>query len=211
LTIGLIDYGMGNLHSVQIAFRRFGVELHAVHHPSDLDSCDALILPGVGSFDPAMARLTATGLVPDLQRWHANDKPLLGICLGLQLLFDSSAEGSSAGLGLLPGRVEKLPSDQGERIPHMGWAKLQPCTPSPLLSPEHDQEWMYFVHSYAAHPSDASVLTATAPFGQSQATAAVWSRRLGACQFHPEKSGEAGQRLLQRWLTWLNDGAPLPR
>ena len=211
MTIGLIDYGMGNLHSVQVAFRRFGVDLLAVHHPSDLDHCDALILPGVGSFDPAMARLTATGLVPDLQRWHADDRPLLGICLGLQLLFDSSAEGSSPGLGLLPGRVEKLPDDQGERIPHMGWARLQPCTPSPLLGSEHDQEWMYFVHSYAAHPTDASVLTATAPFGQSPATAAVWSRRLGACQFHPEKSGEAGQRLLQRWLAWLDNGAPFPR
>ena len=132
MTIGLIDYGMGNLHSVQIAFRRFGVELHAVHHPSDLDCCDALILPGVGSFDPAMARLMATGLVPDLQRWHANDKPLLGICLGLQLLFDSSAEGSSAGLGLLPGRVETLPADQGERIPPHGLgqaAALHAITP----------------------------------------------------------------------------------
>ncbi len=211
MAIGLIDYGMGNLHSVRIAFRRLSVDLLSVDHPRDLDSCDALILPGVGSFDPAMARLTATGLVPDLKRWHANDKPLLGICLGLQLLFDSSAEGSSPGLGLLPGRVDKLPDDEGERIPHMGWARLQPCTASPLLEAVHDQEWMYFVHSYAAHPSHASHLTATAPFGRSQATAAVWSRRTGACQFHPEKSGDAGQRLLQRWLTWLDDGAPLPR
>ena len=211
MTIGLIDYGMGNLHSVQIAFRRFGVSLIPVHTSSDLEGCKALILPGVGSFDPAMERLKATGLVPDLQRWHAESKPLLGICLGLQLLFEASDEGQQSGLGLLQGRVERLPQDQGERIPHMGWARLQPCHASPLLREGDDREWMYFVHSYAAHPSDDSVLAATAPFGQGRATAMVWQRRLGACQFHPEKSGEAGQRLLKRWLDWLDQGAPLPQ
>ena len=211
MTIGLIDYGMGNLHSVQVAFRRFGVDLHPVHTPGDLDACSALILPGVGSFDPAMERLEATGLVPDLQQWHAASKPLLGICLGLQLLFEASDEGSKAGLGLLNGRVERLPADQSERIPHMGWARLKPHHPSPLLGADDTDEWMYFVHSYAAHPSEDSVLAATAPFGQTQATAMVWQRRLGACQFHPEKSGEAGQRLLKRWLDWLEKGAPLPQ
>ena len=114
---------MGNLHSVQVAFQRLGAALHPVHQPGDLDVCQALILPGVGSFDPAMERLQATGLVPDLQRWHADQKPLLGICLGLQLLFEGSDEGREAGLGLLPGRVMRLPADQGERIPHMGWAQ----------------------------------------------------------------------------------------
>ena len=211
MTIGLIDYGMGNLHSVQVAFRRFGVALHPVHHPGDLAQCSALILPGVGAFDPAMERLEATGLVPDLQQWHANAKPLLGICLGLQLLFETSDEGSQSGLGLLKGRVQRLPEHQGERIPHMGWAQLQHRHSSPLLGPEHSNEWMYFVHSYAAHPSDDTVLAATAPFGQGEATAMVWHQRLGACQFHPEKSGEAGQRLLQRWLHWLELGAPMPQ
>lgn len=200
---------MGNLHSVQIAFRRFGVELHPVHNPGDLDACTALILPGVGSFDPAMERLAATGLVPDLQRWHAKAKPLLGICLGLQLLFEASDEGSTPGLGLLGGHVKRLPTGEGERIPHMGWAQLKPNHPSPLLSADDTEEWMYFVHSYAAHPSDSTVLAATAPFGRGEATAMVWQRRLGACQFHPEKSGDAGQRLIKRWLAWLDQGAPL--
>lgn len=211
MTIGLIDYGMGNLHSVQVAFGRLGVALHPVHQPGDLDVCQALILPGVGSFDPAMERLQATGLVPDLQRWHADQKPLLGICLGLQLLFEGSDEGREPGLGLLPGRVMRLPADQGERIPHMGWARLNPHHPSPLLDGTTTDEWMYFVHSYAAHPDDDSVLAATAPFGETRATAMVWQHRLGACQFHPEKSGEAGQRLLKRWLDWLEQGAPLPQ
>ncbi|MGC6483959.1 MAG: imidazole glycerol phosphate synthase subunit HisH [Synechococcus sp.] len=200
---------MGNLHSVQVAFRRFGVDLHSVHNPDDLETCKALILPGVGSFDPAMERLSATGLVPDLQRWHADAKPLLGICLGLQLLFEASDEGSTAGLGLLGGHVKRLPNEPSERIPHMGWARLNPCHRSPLLSTEDTEEWMYFVHSYAAHPSDSHVLAATAPFGHGTATAMVWQRRLGACQFHPEKSGVAGQRLIKRWLLWLDQGAPL--
>nr|WP_115119815.1 imidazole glycerol phosphate synthase subunit HisH [Synechococcus sp. UW105] len=211
MTIGLIDYGMGNLHSVRVAFRRFGVSLKAVHQATDLNGCSALILPGVGSFDPAMERLEATGLVPDLRQWHDDERPLLGICLGLQLLFDASDEGSRGGLGMLPGRVERLPADQGERIPHMGWARLQSCQPSPLLGVQDDQEWMYFVHSYAAHPANTAALAATAPFGSGKATAIVWERRLGACQFHPEKSGEAGQRLLKRWLRWLDQGAPLPQ
>jgi len=209
LTIGLIDYGMGNLHSVQVAFRRLGKSLLPVHHPDDLSQCTALILPGVGAFDPAMERLAATGLVPDLIQWHEASKPLLGICLGLQLLFEASDEGDRPGLGLLKGRVKRLPTHQGERIPHMGWAPLIQANPSPLLQSDAPSDWMYFVHSFAADPEDPTVTAATAPFGHGQATAMVWKNRLGACQFHPEKSGAAGQRLLQRWLAWLEQGTCL--
>lgn len=210
LRIGLIDYGMGNLHSVQTSFLRLGTELQAVHDPADLKACDAVVLPGVGAFDPAMQQLQDTGLVPHLQVWGREDRPLLGICLGLQLLFDSSDEGRSAGLGLLRGRVSRLPADAGERIPHMGWAGLQRHTDCPLLRPNDPEAWMYFVHSYAAVPIEASVVAASAPFGQHSATAIVWKGRVGACQFHPEKSGRAGQRLLQHWLEWLQQGAPRP-
>ena len=120
LRLGLIDYGMGNLQSVQRAFKRLGKSIKSVRVPSDLDDCDALILPGVGAFDPAMEQLADTGLVPNLKLWAKRNKPLLGICLGLQLLFESSDEGKAKGLGLLKGNVKKLPSNQGERIPHMG-------------------------------------------------------------------------------------------
>jgi glutamine amidotransferase len=208
LRIGLIDYGMGNLHSVQTSFARLDQPLGMVHDPDNLASCDALILPGVGAFDPAMAQLEQTGLIPHLQQWHAEAKPLLGICLGLQLLFERSEEGRRPGLGLLKGHVRRLPDDAGERIPHMGWAPLQVSHPCPLLGHDDPEEWMYFVHSYAAAPEQPEVLAASAPFGRGQATAMVWSGRLGACQFHPEKSGDAGQRLLQRWLQWLERSAP---
>lgn len=208
MRIGLIDYGMGNLHSVLTSFQRLGVGLCIVQSPESLKSCDALILPGVGAFDPAMSQLEATGLVPELKLWGTQDRPLLGICLGLQLLFDSSDEGQRAGLGLLSGHVTRLPEDAGERIPHMGWAHLQRLHPCPVLHHEDPQAWMYFVHSYAAQPSDDWVRAASAPFGSDVATAIVWKGRIGACQFHPEKSGRAGQRLLQHWLSWLQQGAP---
>jgi glutamine amidotransferase len=208
LRIGLIDYGMGNLHSVQTSFQRLDVSLNTVQTPDHLQRCDALILPGVGAFDPAMEQLEATGLVPQLKLWGKQDRPLLGICLGLQLLFDSSEEGQREGLGLLSGRVTRLPDDAGERIPHMGWARLQRLHPCPVLHRDDPEAWMYFVHSYAAYPNNTSVRAATAPFGGSDATAIVWQGRIGACQFHPEKSGRAGQRLLQHWLSWLQHGAP---
>ncbi len=208
-TIGLIDYGMGNLFSVRTCFERLGSPLKAIQNPDQLEGCQALILPGVGAFDPAMDRLDATGLIPELRAWNAANLPLLGICLGLQLLFESSEEGQRNGLGLLPGRVKHLPKDQGERIPHMGWGRLHIDRPSPLLPNPSGAEWMYFVHSFAAEPDEATDLAASVEFGCGHATAAIWRNRLGACQFHPEKSALTGQRLLLRWLEWLQQGAPL--
>ena len=207
-TLGLIDYGMGNLHSVEKAFERLGRRCNKVQHPADLKAIDALILPGVGSFDPAMANLTATGLVPDLKAWGAADRPLLGICLGLQLLFEASDEGSKPGLGLLQGQVQRLPADAGERIPHMGWAPLQKQNDCPLLDRADPPGWVYFVHSYAAIPETSGDLKATTAFGDRQVTAMVWRGRISACQFHPEKSATSGERILSRWLNWLDEGAP---
>jgi glutamine amidotransferase len=203
--IGLIDYGMGNLHSVQRAFERLGAELVAVHSPADMEACAALVLPGVGAFDPAMERLHASGLVPAIRQWCADGKPLLGICLGLQLLFDASDEGSAAGLGLIPGRVKALPRSPGHPIPHMGWAPLLPATPSPLLPEGAAEAWVYFVHSFGAEPGDPTCITAQVAFGDVAVTAAVWQGAVAACQFHPEKSSLAGQQMLQRWLDWVAD------
>ena len=205
--IGLIDYGMGNLLSVQLAFKRLDLSIKLVRTPSELENLDALILPGVGSFDPAMEHLESTNLIPNLKKWAKEGKPILGICLGLQLLFESSEEGSIPGLGLLKGHVQKLPINQKERIPHMGWAQLQLQKTSPLLDQKDSSSWMYFVHSYAAIPKEELDLAATASFGKTRVTAIVWKGRLGACQFHPEKSAKSGQKMLLRWLEWLKNGA----
>ncbi|MFM7264263.1 MAG: imidazole glycerol phosphate synthase subunit HisH [Cyanobium sp.] len=201
--LGLIDYGMGNLHSVQRAFERLGTRVRAVHSAADMDSCDALVLPGVGAFDPAMERLAAAGLDRAIRASCAAGRPLLGICLGLQLLFDSSEEGQATGLGLLAGRVRALPPRPGHPIPHMGWAPLLPATPSPLLPQGAPESWVYFVHSYAADPADSACTTAWVDWDGQPVTAAVWRGTIAACQFHPEKSGPVGEAMLRRWLQWL--------
>jgi glutamine amidotransferase len=205
IRLGLIDYGMGNLHSVRRAFQRLGAEVVPVHGEEEFDACRALVLPGVGAFDPAMARLREAGLPHALRRSCRARRPLLGICLGLQLLFEASDEGHAEGLGLLGGRVRALPPSPGHPIPHMGWAPLIPATPSPLLpagTPE-EEEWVYFVHSFAADPVDPSINTALVDWAGTPVTAAVWQGSIAACQFHPEKSGPVGEAMLRRWLEWV--------
>jgi glutamine amidotransferase len=206
LRLGLIDYGMGNLHSVQHAFQRLGAEVVPVHREEEFGGCRALVLPGVGAFDPAMERLTAAGLDHALRRSCCGmGHPLLGICLGLQLLFEASDEGRADGLGLVKGRVRALPPAPGHPIPHMGWAPLIPATPSPLLpagTPEAE-EWVYFVHSFAADPADPAINTALVDWAGTPVTAAIWQGNIAACQFHPEKSGSVGEAMLRRWLAWV--------
>jgi glutamine amidotransferase len=201
--IGLIDYGMGNLHSVERAFERLGAELEAVHDAAGLEACEAVVLPGVGAFDPAMERLRSAGLEEALRRSCAEGRPLLGICLGLQLLFEASDEGRAEGLGVLAGRVRSLPRVSGHPLPHMGWAPLIPATPSPLLPEGTPEAWVYFVHSFAAEPAVAEATTALVDYAGHPVTAAVWQDNVAACQFHPEKSGPVGEAMLRRWLEWL--------
>ena len=201
--LGLIDYGMGNLHSVQRAFERLGATVQPVHSGAEMEGCTALVLPGVGAFDPAMERLRQGGLAEAITAWCAAGRPLLGICLGLQLLFEASDEGEAAGLGLLKGRVRALPRQLGHPIPHMGWEPLVPANPSPLLPAGSPESWTYFVHSYAAEPSDPACNTALVRFADTAVSAAVWQGAIGACQFHPEKSGPHGEAILRRWLAWL--------
>jgi glutamine amidotransferase len=201
--IGLIDYGMGNLHSVQRAFERLGAEVLPVDAASAMAGCDALVLPGVGAFDPAMQRLRQADLETAIQRSCAAGRPLLGICLGLQLLFEASDEGEATGLALLAGGVRALPKVPHHPIPHMGWAPLLPATASPLLPANHHDDWVYFVHSYAADPRDPAIRTALVDWAGTPVTAAVWQDSIAACQFHPEKSGPVGEAMLQRWLDWV--------
>ena len=209
--IGLIDYGMGNLHSVQRAFERLGAEVLPVADVGAMADCEALVLPGVGAFDPAMQRLRASGLDQGVHASCAAGRPLLGICLGLQLLFEASDEGLETGLGLLAGRVRALPKVPHHPIPHMGWAPLLPATPSPLLPADHHEDWVYFVHSYAADPLDPAIVTAWVDWAGMPVTAAVWQGSIAACQFHPEKSGPVGGAMLQRWLCWLEQRRTLPQ
>jgi glutamine amidotransferase len=209
--IGLIDYGMGNLHSVQRAFERLGAEVLPVTDVAAMEGCEALVLPGVGAFDPAMQRLRSSGLDQGVLASCAAGRPLLGICLGLQLLFEASDEGLESGLGLLAGRVRALPKVPHHPIPHMGWAPLLPATPSPLLPADHRDDWVYFVHSYAADPQDPAIVTAWVDWGGVPVTAAVWQGTIAACQFHPEKSGPVGEALLLRWLDWLQQGRTFPQ
>jgi glutamine amidotransferase len=201
--LGLIDYGMGNLHSVQRAFERLGAVVEPVHDGAAMARCDALVLPGVGAFDPAIERLREGGLTTALQQACAAGQPLLGICLGLQLLFEASDEGQAPGLGLLAGRVRALPRTPGHPIPHMGWAPLLPGQSSPLLPADEPPAWVYFVHSYAADPTDPASVTAWVDWAGTPVTAAIWQGRIAACQFHPEKSGPVGEAMLARWLAWL--------
>ena len=203
INIGLIDYGMGNLHSVEQFFKRRNQTLKRVKGPEDLNHCNALILPGVGSFDPAMINLKQTNLIPSLKEWALDQKPLLGICLGLQLMFESSEEGDERGLGLIKGEVKSLPITKENHIPHMGWAPLRQQKECPMLDTENMNQWMYFVHSYSAIPNEVNDIAATVDFGEENITAVIWKDNLAACQFHPEKSGKSGEILLSKWVEWL--------
>ena len=201
--IGLIDYGMGNLFSVQQAFKRLNQPLDIITDIKELKSCDALILPGVGAFDPAMMNLKKTELVPSLIEWVNIGRPLLGICLGLQLLFETSDEGSSEGLGVIKGHIRKLPKEKNERIPHIGWSPIYKTNQCPILENFNEPNWMYFVHSYSACPLEQKNTVAKTKFGKTDFSSIVWHNNTGACQFHPEKSGNAGQKLIFNWINWL--------
>lgn len=191
----LLDSGGANLGSVQAAFARLGVDAPVTADPARIAEATHLVLPGVGAAGTAMARLRETGLDTLLPR---TTQPLLGICVGMQLLFDGSEEGDTACLGMLPGVVRKLAAGEGVRVPHMGWNRLRARTAHPLLD-GLDGEHVYFVHSYAATPDATTLAEAThgAPF------AAVAARgRVAGAQFHPERSAAAGARLLANFLAW---------
>ena len=199
--IGLIDYGMGNIHSVTKSLESLGEEIILIKNFKELNSCKAIILPGVGAFDPAMANLIKTDLITDLKNWIESGKSFLGICLGLQLLFESSDEGKFKGIGVLKGKIQKIPNSPNQRIPHMGWCKLLPTKPNTLLELEELNNWVYFVHSYHAIPDENNIIAAQVNYGSEKLTAMIENDNLLACQFHPEKSGKTGEKLLRRWLS----------
>ncbi len=198
--IGLIDYGMGNIHSVKKAIENLEEEVLLIKNSLQIRSCKALIIPGQGAFDPAVENLNKTGLIDEIKKWISSGKSFMGICLGLQILFEESEEGNNKGIGIIKGKIKKIPTINNQRIPHIGWCNLVPSKDSKLLGKEEINKWVYFDHSYFAVPNEESFVTASVKYGPINLTAIIENENLIACQFHPEKSGKIGQTLLYKWL-----------
>lgn len=197
--IAIIDYGMGNLRSVEKAIRAVGGEALITSDTEEIRRADKVILPGVGAFGDCMKNLTERGLVPIIHETVASGKPLLGICLGLQLFFESSEESPGVkGLGIFEGEVKSIPPC-GLKVPHMGWNSLTYCSPSPLYEGIAEHEYVYFVHSFHAVPKDPSIITAQTEYG-TMLTASVGRDNVQGAQFHPEKSSRIGLMMLQNFV-----------
>lgn len=196
--IGIVKYRAGNLASVSNALERLDVPWRITDEPDELDRCRAILFPGVGHAGSAMEDLKQRGLDIWLRE---TTKPLLGICLGMQLLYDSSEEGETDTLGLLPGRLRRFDSTD-KKVPHMGWNQIHHLTDHPLLNGIPEREYFYFVHSYYAPVTDQTL--ARSDYGEEFAAIAGRENVLGV-QFHPEKSGAAGLQLLQNFVQW-SDG-----
>ena len=204
--IAIVDYGAGNLRSVELALARLGVHTRVTADPDMLALADGLILPGVGAFSDAMAALGRSGTIPAVLEAVGAGRPLLGICLGMQLLLDGSEEGPGVpGLGPIPGEVRRLPGC-GLKIPHMGWNSLTPAKPSPLFKGLPEEPYVYFVHSYACKAADPADVLAVTDYGV-PFHAAVQRGRILGFQFHPEKSGDVGQKLLANFVEMVRGTA----
>lgn len=197
--IALIDYGVGNLFSLSGSLKALGLEAEITGDPDRLQAADRIILPGVGAFGDARAKLEEAGLVPILKK-EAEKKPLLGICLGMQLLFDTSMEyGVHKGLGLIPGQVEDLKgalTDKNLKVPHMGWNRLEIKKDDPLFRYIENGAYVYYVHSYYAAHCEESTL-AVSMYGNVPVTGVVRRGNVWGTQFHPEKSGDTGLLILK--------------
>jgi glutamine amidotransferase len=198
---------MGNIHSVNKALEVCGARTLVTNKPEDIRSCDMAVLPGVGAFDDAMQELQKQGLVQVIKEHILQNKPFLGICLGMQLLFETSEEGKSKGLGILKGRVKRFEARQGLKVPQMGWnqvkkvskyqgVKVSEC---PLLSDIPEDSFVYFCHSYYSDPQDKSAIAATCDYGIDFACAVARDNVFGM-QFHPEKSQKVGLKILESFI-----------
>ncbi|MGQ9836612.1 MAG: imidazole glycerol phosphate synthase subunit HisH [Cyanobacteriota bacterium] len=207
--LAVIDYGAGNLHSACKGLEHAGAEVHLIESPVGLEHFDGVVLPGDGAFDPAMQQLQERGFVEPIREVVRRQQPFLGICIGLQVLFDCSEEGDAAGLGIVPGQVRRFHPEMGLRIPHMGWNQLQLTQPhSPLWAGIPVNTWAYFVHSYHVVPTDPAWIAATAQHGTQTCVAAIARGTLFATQFHPEKSGSYGLKMLQNFVEFVAQSSP---
>lgn len=203
--IAIVDYGMGNLRSVEKGFERFGFKARVTDNHKELESADKLVLPGVGAFQDAMDGLKQRGLTDIIVNCIKSGKPFLGICLGLQLLFSRSYEdGEHTGLGIIPGEVVRFKFSGNRtngklKIPHMGWNNINLRKPdNPLLKNVPDNAFMYFVHSYYVRPEDNRVVATETEYGVRFASM-IWDKNIFASQFHPEKSQQYGLAILKNF------------
>lgn len=197
--IVIVDYGMGNLHSVNKAMAAVGAEPLITSNPAIIAKAEKLILPGVGAFGDCMANLHKWGLISVLQEYLASGRPFLGICLGMQVLFEGSEEAPGVeGLGYFKGKVKRIVTDY--KVPHMGWNQLELAEPSSLLY-NAGGEYVYFVHSFHCVPDDKKIITSVCNYG-TDITASVGKDNVQAVQFHPEKSSTAGLQMLKNFGEW---------
>lgn len=212
--IAVVDYGMGNLRSVQKAFEAVGSDARVTRSRQSILDASHVVLPGVGAFGDCMANLDRFGLINPIREAIGSGKPFLGICLGLQVLFTESEEfGLHQGLGIVPGKVKRFPfgklqADSGGsnisprlKVPHMGWNAVRMTRPVPMLAGIESGTFVYFVHSYCVHPDDVRVVSTESDYGISF-TSSIWRDNVFACQFHPEKSQDVGLRLIRNFCEW---------
>lgn len=199
--IAIIDYDAGNIRSVEKALQHLGEETILTHDFREIQKADKVILPGVGAFGDAMEHLKHYELDRAIKEVVAMDKPFLGICLGLQLLFESSDETPGVeGLGILKGNILRIPEEEGLKIPHIGWNSLEFPREGRLFQDLPADPYVYFVHSYYLQAQEPQIVTATCEYGV-QIHASVEKNQVFACQFHPEKSGEVGLKILKNFAT----------
>jgi len=199
--IAIIDYGMGNIHSVQKALESMGAKTVVTNKPDDIKVSDKVVLPGVGAFDDAMQELKRQDLISALTEHIKSKKIFLGICLGMQLLFEKSEEAKvSGGLGLLKGTVKKFENQDNLKVPHMGWNQLKiKNSACPLLKGIADNSYVYFCHSYYPKPYDEHIIATTTDYGI-DFTSILWQDNIYSVQFHPEKSQETGIKILKNFV-----------
>ena len=206
--LAIVDYGMGNLRSVAKAFEHLNCPAQVTRKPCDVARADGLVLPGVGAFGDAMRALNSYELVDPILSFIKSGKPFLGICLGLQLLFESSDEDSQQqGLGVWPGRCVRFdfgddPKGRGLKIPHMGWNTIAKQNACPLFRDLPDLSYVYFVHSYYVVPEQQEVCATLTEYGPLSFTSAAWKDNVFATQFHPEKSQRVGLKMLQNFINF---------
>ncbi len=203
--ICIVDYGVGNIHSAMKGLKRFTQDVILTEDPDELRAASALVLPGQGAFEAGMEGLRVRGLLEPVREAAAAGKPVLGICLGAQLLLSKGYEfGEWDGLGLLPGEVKHFPILQHEKTPHMGWNAIHEATPGrwagSALEGTHPGAEMYFIHSYILQPENPADVIATTEYGGLRFQSVIGRGAIIGCQFHPEKSGEAGLKIIERFV-----------
>ena len=201
--IAIIDYGAGNIRSIEKALEHVGASVEVTDEPGTVNQAQAIVLPGVGSGGSAMARMTERGLDDAIRKATQQGKPFLGICLGMQLLADHHAEGEVDGLSLFSGEVRRIP--HGPKIPHMGWNQVKPQHTALAIFEDIPQDaYFYFAHSYYVEPQDSQGVAAFTEYG-SPFCSVIVTERVWGTQFHPEKSGSVGLQLLNNFLKWIRE------